>query len=65
MYKRLQLVSSAALSVGHGGNDAQKVMGIIACCIGSIMVTLKMLQHALSNVGGYHWLVIRLLHWGL
>lgn len=26
---RLQLVSSAALSIGHGGNDAQKVMGII------------------------------------
>jgi PiT family inorganic phosphate transporter len=30
MYKRLQLVSSAALSLGHGGSDAQKVMGIIA-----------------------------------
>jgi PiT family inorganic phosphate transporter len=28
-FKRLQLVSSAAFSVGHGGNDAQKVMGII------------------------------------
>jgi inorganic phosphate transporter, PiT family len=29
MFKRLQLLSSAAFSVGHGGNDAQKVMGII------------------------------------
>ncbi len=29
MFKKLQLVSSAAFSVGHGGNDAQKVMGII------------------------------------
>jgi phosphate/sulfate permease len=29
MYKRLQLLSSAAFSLGHGGNDAQKVMGII------------------------------------
>lgn len=28
-FKRMQLVSSAAFSVGHGGNDAQKVMGII------------------------------------
>ncbi|MCK7559137.1 inorganic phosphate transporter [Chitinophaga sedimenti] len=28
-FKRLQLVSSAAFSLGHGGNDAQKVMGII------------------------------------
>ncbi len=30
MFKRLQLLSSAAISIGHGGNDAQKVMGIIA-----------------------------------
>ncbi|MCB9183801.1 MAG: inorganic phosphate transporter [Flavobacteriales bacterium] len=29
VYKRLQLLSSAAFSIGHGGNDAQKVMGII------------------------------------
>ncbi|MBC7915754.1 MAG: inorganic phosphate transporter [Pyrinomonadaceae bacterium] len=28
-FRRLQLVSSAALSFTHGGNDAQKVMGII------------------------------------
>jgi len=28
-FKRLQLVSSGALSFFHGGNDAQKVMGII------------------------------------
>ena len=28
-FKRLQLVSSAALSFAHGGNDAQKVMGIL------------------------------------
>lgn len=30
MFKRFQLLTSASLSVGHGGNDAQKVMGIIA-----------------------------------
>jgi len=29
-FRRLQLVSSALFSLGHGGNDAQKVMGIIA-----------------------------------
>jgi PiT family inorganic phosphate transporter len=29
MFKKLQLLSSAAFSIGHGGNDAQKVMGII------------------------------------
>jgi len=32
-FKRLQLVSSAAFSIGHGGNDAQKVMGIIAASL--------------------------------
>lgn len=29
LFKRLQLVSAAAYSLGHGGNDAQKTMGII------------------------------------
>lgn len=28
-FRRLQLLSSAAFSLGHGGNDAQKSMGII------------------------------------
>lgn len=32
-FRRLQLVSSAAFSVGHGGNDAQKIMGIIAAAV--------------------------------
>jgi PiT family inorganic phosphate transporter len=32
-FKRLQLVSSAAFSIGHGGNDAQKVMGIIGAAM--------------------------------
>ncbi|RIA36860.1 PiT family inorganic phosphate transporter [Hephaestia caeni] len=29
-YRKLQLVSAALYSLGHGGNDAQKTMGIIA-----------------------------------
>jgi PiT family inorganic phosphate transporter len=28
-FRRLQLVSAAAYSLGHGGNDAQKTMGVI------------------------------------
>ena len=32
-FKKLQLVSSAIFSIGHGGNDAQKVMGIIAAAV--------------------------------
>jgi PiT family inorganic phosphate transporter len=30
LFRRLQLVSAAAFSLGHGTNDAQKTMGIIA-----------------------------------
>lgn len=40
MFKRLQLLSSAAFSLGHGGSDAQKVMGIIGAALianGNIM----------------------------
>ncbi|MBS1760246.1 MAG: inorganic phosphate transporter [Bacteroidetes bacterium] len=33
MFKRLQLFTSAAFSIGHGGNDAQKVMGIIGAAL--------------------------------
>jgi len=33
MFKRFQLLSSAAFSIGHGGNDAQKVMGIITAAL--------------------------------
>lgn len=33
VFRRLQLLSSAAYSLGHGGNDAQKVMGIIGAAM--------------------------------
>jgi PiT family inorganic phosphate transporter len=33
MFKKLQLFSSGAFSIGHGGNDAQKVMGIIGAAL--------------------------------
>ncbi len=31
--RKMQLISSAAFSLGHGGNDSQKVMGIIAAAV--------------------------------
>ncbi len=31
--KRMQLLTSASFSLGHGGNDSQKVMGIIAASV--------------------------------
>jgi PiT family inorganic phosphate transporter len=42
-FRRLQLVSSALLSLAHGGNDAQKVMGII----GAAMIFYQK-QHGIS-----------------
>lgn len=32
-FKRTQLVSAGLFSIGHGGNDAQKVMGVIAATL--------------------------------
>ena len=33
VFKRLQLVSSGALALGHGGSDSQKVVGIISAAM--------------------------------
>ncbi|MEW6128833.1 MAG: inorganic phosphate transporter [Acidobacteriota bacterium] len=33
LFRRLQLLSAALFSLGHGGNDAQKTMGIIAAVL--------------------------------
>ncbi len=33
LFRRLQLVSAALYSLGHGGNDAQKTMGIIVALL--------------------------------
>ena len=61
------LVSSALLSLGHGGNDAQKVMGLIAA---TLMVYFKGVDPAsipdwahITLVGGKihaipHWIVL-------
>ena len=49
-FKRLQLVSSAAFSIGHGGNDAQKVMGII-------MVALIAYNPAVYSLDKMEWWV--------
>ncbi|MFY7730050.1 MAG: inorganic phosphate transporter [Flavobacterium sp.] len=38
--KRMQLLSSASFSLGHGGNDSQKVMGIIAAAVAVYLNTL-------------------------
>jgi PiT family inorganic phosphate transporter len=40
-FRKLQLLSAAAFSLGHGTNDAQKTMGVIA----SVLVTAGLLDH--------------------
>ncbi len=45
LFRRGQLVSAAAYSLGHGGNDAQKTMGIITI----VLVTSGMLE---AGAGG-------------
>ena len=51
-FKRTQLIASAALSLGHGSNDAQKVMGIIAAA-------LLVYAHSLgAGVEVPHWAVV-------
>ncbi|HYY81225.1 MAG TPA: inorganic phosphate transporter [Actinomycetes bacterium] len=33
LFRRLQLLSAAAFSLGHGGNDAQKTMGVVSALL--------------------------------
>lgn len=50
-FRRLQLVSAAAFSLGHGGNDAQKSMGII-------WVALIVTGHTTKNEPIALWIVL-------
>jgi PiT family inorganic phosphate transporter len=47
--KKMQLLSSAAFSLGHGGNDSQKVMGIIAAAVTVYIQTSGIAQESLPN----------------
>jgi inorganic phosphate transporter, PiT family len=61
-FRRLQLLSAAAYSLGHGGNDAQKTMGIITALLVSAglqptghgtkpMLWVVLLCHAAMGLG--------------
>lgn len=47
--RKMQLISSAAFSLGHGGNDSQKVMGIIAAAVAVYIQTNGVAQESLPN----------------
>ncbi len=59
-FRKLQLLSAAAYSLGHGGNDAQKTMGIVASALyGAHFLTAKELA---GNWGKFHWPIILAAH---
>jgi PiT family inorganic phosphate transporter len=56
LFRKLQLFSAAAYSLGHGGNDAQKTMGIVAGALYTAGVLSK--RDFQSNWGPWHWPII-------
>jgi inorganic phosphate transporter, PiT family len=62
-FRRLQLLSAAAYSLGHGGNDAQKTMGIVASALyGAKILTAQQLA---GTWGPYHWPIILAAHFSI
>jgi PiT family inorganic phosphate transporter len=59
-FRKLQLLSAAAYSLGHGGNDAQKTMGIVAGALytGGFMTKADME----GSWGRLHWPIILAAH---
>ena len=59
-FRKLQLLSAAAYSLGHGGNDAQKTMGIVASAFyGAHYMTAAQLA---GDWGMFHWPIILAAH---
>jgi PiT family inorganic phosphate transporter len=59
-FRKLQLLSAACYSLGHGGNDAQKTMGIVAGALYTAGFMSK--QEMLGNWGRLHWPIILAAH---
>jgi inorganic phosphate transporter, PiT family len=59
-FRKLQLLSAAAYSLGHGGNDAQKTMGIVASALyGAHYLSARELA---GGWGNFHWPIILAAH---
>ncbi len=58
LFRRAQLVSAALYSLGHGTNDAQKTMGIIA----GVLFTLPAYRYLVTDASGHltipFWIVL-------
>ena len=59
-FRKLQLLSAAAYSLGHGGNDAQKTMGIIAGS--SVHCGLHDSTDMAHDWGHWKWYIILAAH---
>ena len=56
LFRKLQLLSAACYSLGHGGNDAQKTMGIVA---GALYAGGLMNHYDVAHDWGkYHWPIV-------
>lgn len=60
LFRKLQLLSAAAYSLGHGGNDAQKTMGIVAGALYTGGLMSK--SDFAGNWGKLHWPIILAAH---
>jgi inorganic phosphate transporter, PiT family len=59
-FRKLQLLSAAAYSLGHGGNDAQKTMGIVAGALYTAgYMSVYDMQH---EWGRFKWFIILAAH---
>jgi PiT family inorganic phosphate transporter len=59
-FRKLQLISAASYSLGHGGNDAQKTMGIVAGALYTAGIMNK--ADFAANWGKFHWPIILAAH---
>jgi inorganic phosphate transporter, PiT family len=59
-FRKLQLLSAAAYSLGHGANDAQKTMGIVASALYGAHYLSS--QELAGNWGKFHWPIILAAH---
>ena len=60
LFRKLQLLSAAAYSLGHGANDAQKTMGVIAGALYAGGFMSK--SDILGSWGRLHWPIILAAH---
>ncbi len=60
-FRRLQLLSAASFSLGHGTNDAQKTMGMISAVLAGSAASLGLPKWVYDPAQGFHvpvWVIV-------